>query len=818
MTNLRNHTKAYREAGSLAELVPIRSVLNPQTLLTKRGDLIRAYKMTSSDSEGLDPETLANHGRIFTEASRQLGTSITVYEVAIRRAGSSVPREDATAHPVLQRLTRNRAALFARKAQELYTTDAYIVLCAQGQWASSQSRWLDRLGISRRGFSRELTVNALGRRLLDEAARFEERASAFASVLAGAIDLQPLDAQEASRLYRRMLNFKAEKADVALARDESLNYQVCGSTLECHADHLVLDEHKVRVLSLKQPPASTFANMLSALTELKANAIVVTQWRAHDPQSARRFIQSLRRHFHNSKASFLNYTGSSAPAAHDVLIDDSASAMVDELGTCLSEMELGRETLGHASLTIILHDEDAGRLREAVGACLTIFGRLGGQLVEETYNALNAFLAALPGNQAFNLRQLWMTAANHADLSFLFTSNTGGLRDEHLGQEYLAALETNAGMPFFFGLHLQDVAHTLILGATGSGKSFLLCFFLTHAQKYTPLTFIFDLGGSYKTNTELLGGSYLTIANAAISGGASEGQTRKLPFSINPFASELTPAHHQFLHIFVRTLIEESGRKLTSAEEKDVYEQIENLYEIEPSQRRLGTLANMLGRTLRDALQKWVVGGPYAAVFDNEIDTLSFARFQTFDFEGFEKSPVLEPLLFYLFHRVNLVICSEAEATTFKIFAMDEAWRFFKHPAIRAYAAEAIKTWRKKNAAVIMATQSTEDLLASDMLDIVVESCPTKVFLANPGMNREIYRRVFQLSETEADLIAGLQPKRQLLLKRPGLAKVLNLEVDPETYWLYTSDPFDNEKRRKAFEHGFEKGLQILTTTQRSHP
>jgi hypothetical protein len=35
--------------------------------------------------------------------------------------------------------------------------------------------------------------------------------------------------------------------------------------------------------------------------------------------------------------------------------------------------------------------------------------------------------------------------------------------------------------------------------------------------------------------------------------------------------------------------------------------------------------------------------------------------------------------------------------------------------------------------------------------------------------------------------------------------------VDPKSYWLYTNDPFDNQKRRDAFEaYGFEKGLEIL--------
>ena len=159
-------------------------------------------------------------------------------------------------------------------------------------------------------------------------------------------------------------------------------------------------------------------------------------------------------------------------------------------------------------------------------------------------------------------------------------------------------------------------------------------------------------------------------------------------------------------------------------------------------------------------------------------------------------------------------------ATTFKVFVIDEAWRFLRHPTIKAYILEALRTWRKKNAAMILATQSSDDLLRSEMLSVVVESCATKMFLANPDMDVQRYRETFHLNETEADLIAHLIPKQQILVKRPDMAKVVNLNVDSKDYWLYTSSPYDRERRREAFErYGFEQGLDILAQSgaTRSH-
>jgi type IV secretion system protein VirB4 len=83
-------------------------------------------------------------------------------------------------------------------------------------------------------------------------------------------------------------------------------------------------------------------------------------------------------------------------------------------------------------------------------------------------------------------------------------------------------------------------------------------------------------------------------------------------------------------------------------------------------------------------------------------------------------------------------------------------------------------------------------------------------------MDRDLYRQKFHLNETEVELIAGLVPKQQFLIKTPELAKVANLHVDAKSYWLYTNDPYDNRRRKAAFDaHGFEKGLDVLAGVEK---
>src|SRR6185503_15308814 len=142
--------------------------------------------------------------------------------------------------------------------------------------------------------------------------------------------------------------------------------------------------------------------------------------------------------------------------------------------------------------------------------------------------------------------------------------------------------------------------------------------------------------------------------------------------------------------------------RLSDLEDRELYEAIENLYVLDATQRRLFTLANLLPRALAGRLRKWVEGGRYADLFDHVDDTLSVQRFQVFDFEAMRDYPMLlEPLLFYVLHRVNAAIDSTGGL---KLCVMDEAWRFIQHSTLRAYVEEALKTWRKRNAAIWLAT------------------------------------------------------------------------------------------------------------------
>jgi type IV secretion/conjugal transfer VirB4 family ATPase len=810
MLRLKRIFKNYQETGSLNEHVNLYGFVGPEVFLTKTGEVGLLLEVRGVDYECLDGAAIDGLTKRLESALKLFGDDFRVYQYLFKRNNQSIPYK-LYSNPVVDAAIQNRMAYLGAKSDTLFSLSIYYVILhrrspdshslgnALAQFPKHPGKALAEL--SARFLAKE-QVLVLGTEIARAEAALRQKAESFILQVSDFLPVRILAKQEAFRVLKQTLNFHPGKLELAkLKYDTFLDYYLCESQLECHRGHLRVDDYYVKVLTLKEPSVQSFPLIFKRLLEAEANYHVVTEWKKEDSGKTRRTIQARRRHFHNTRRSFFSQVNMNGAPTDDSLMDDSKESQVRELGEGLKEIELHGNYFGQFSLTVVIYDLELAKVDRACAEFYKVFSVHDAQLYEEKYNLLNAFLAAVPGNHVFNLRYLYLLNTNYADFSFLFTLHGGEPRNQHLHQEYLAVLETNHHTPYFLNLHYRDVAHTMILGRTGAGKSFLLNFLITNLQKYDPHTFILDLGGSFESLTQLFGGSYVRM------GLESE------DFKINPFSLPPTKENLDFLALFLKVLIQGTRMgELDPAIERDLYQQIENLYAIDPALRTLGVLGNTLGHDLSSRLAKWTRGGQFGFLFDNAEDTISFSRFQCFDFQRMSQYPeLLPPLLFYILHRANSVIADRQISSAFKAFFIDEAWVFLKNPGIQRYVVEALKTWRKHNAAMVLSTQSLDELKRSEILEVIIESCSTKIFLANPDMDRDLYRRQFHLNETEVELISSLIPKQQFLIKTPELAKVANLTVDAKSYWLYTNDPYDNKKRSEAFEtYGFKRGLEVL--------
>lgn len=802
MLKLRKFLKAYKDAGAFNSLLAPHRFLDEHVFLTKGNQLGVVLTAEGIDYECLTEGTLESYTRRIAAAWRSFDERFRIYQYVVKQDRAPIEQGGAYGNPTVQSTVQNRKEHLQAKAMGLYTLQLFCVFLYEPPAFSGNA-----------GLQRSLSTKKVLRVLAEELERNRAllmgHVESFLRNTGDLLGLTLLRKQEAFAFLRLLTNLDPDIAAAErLRHDNHVDYYLANSSLACTGNGLHVGEAQLEVLSLKEPPHQTFPNVLRDLLALQTNFILCTEFKRVLNEKAITTIRAAQSHFHWSQwvadipsiLSMILNRGN----RENVIADKSALNEVEDLDKTLGRINNDGEYLGEFSFTVVLYGwKEKARLQTAVADVVKIFGNHEGALIHETYNALNAYLSIIPGNQAFNLRHTWILSGNYADLSFLYCPYAGEKINKHLGQEHLAVVETNDLTPYYFNLHDDDRLGVLIFGAPGSGKSVLTNFFVDHSQKHAPRTFILDLGGSYRQIARKYDGAYVHMQ-------FGEGLQS---FRINPFTLPPTTENRQFLFTFVRLLLTNSGYQPTAADDRELNDAIEGLYILDREHRTLGNFAIGLPPHMTPYLHAWVGGGQYGSVFDNVEDTLTFSHFQTFDFQGMDElyPKVLEPLLFYLFQRISQVVYDPALIHSYKQLWADEVWRFLANDTARQYLVAAGKTWRKHNGGIGLVTQSMADLQNAGILDLVNEICPTKILLANPGADHAAYQRMFHLNDREVELFAGLLPKRQFLVKTQARAKVLNLDLDPRAYWEYTNSPYDNERRRAAIEqHGFEEGIQVL--------
>ena len=802
--------RIHEATGSLAEELPYWGWLDDgHTCLTRSGELVAAGRLRPAAVDGRTPEQIDRVLGLWQRLLSGLGPDTRLYFHMLRRPNRTEAPED-NGSDITSLSGRRRRAFLAGRVQRL---DAYVVWShdpglrpvGEGSGSGPVAR-LTRLWKRR---SSKTATTYLAAEIEAAAGRFRAMIDASRSLVAEHTPVELLGAHEASGLLSELINRPGTIWDGATG--SGMNWRLALSELEAERSHLRLDGEPVILYSLLSPPGQAHANLLEGLYCLDAVMTVSLEWRPWTVEAARRRIRGAQRHYFARRYSMMAHARETEGTAA-AMVDSAAAAESDRLGGALVELEADGVAYGEASLTIALHG-DLGEIERLDGDVRRIFAAHDAKVIREGYGQFPVWFSRLPAQpRRRQVRRVFVSAGLAACIAPVFGPPRGSARSSHLGREALAVFETPWRTPYGYDLFAGDVGHTLILGATGSGKSFALNFLLVEALKYGPRVLILDLGGSYRWLTRFLGGRYLELAP-----GEAEPTLR-----LQPFALPATTRTFQFLTGWLLRLLKLGGYEAGGADTSEIRARIDDLYALGPERRTLSVLARSLPSAMWPALSRWTEGGAWGAYFDNapaDTPDLEFRDWQVIDLAGAaEHVDLCEAALSYLLERMRLDIEDPRQAARLKLMVVDEAWRYMQDPAVLNYLAEAAKTWRKKNAALILATQSAVDVTGTPGAAALLESIPTKLFLANPDLPDEA-GALFRLNEAEVAQVRELTPKRELYVRRPDEAAVLRLEVDPESYWLYTSSPLDAEKRAVAVaKHGLVRALEVLASPHPNNP
>ena len=142
-----------------------------------------------------------------------------------------------------------------------------------------------------------------------------------------------------------------------------------------------------------------------------------------------------------------------------------------------------------------------------------------------------------------------------------------------------------------------------------------------------------------------------------------------------------------------------------------------------------------------------------------------------------------------------------------RLFPIDEAWLFLKHPAWRDKIQDWLKTLRKKNAVVLLSTQSMADVKESPIASAILQSTATKIYLPNSEAGNEGMRQFYEyagLNSREIELLQTATPKRDYYVVQRLGRRMISFRLGPVALaFLGVSGQKDQSANRRPGERAW---------------
>jgi type IV secretion system protein VirB4 len=322
------------------------------------------------------------------------------------------------------------------------------------------------------------------------------------------------------------------------------------------------------------------------------------------------------------------------------------------------------------------------------------------------------------------------------------------------------------------------LGHTLILGPSGSGKSTLLALIVSQFERYkNAQIFVFDKGCSmYPLCMALENSVHYDLGSdgdnlsfcplAEIDTTAGQGSAAEwLESMLILQGGEMTPLRRAAISDALKILAESTASRAADAEGED----------------RAGGPRGIFGRTITDFLAtlqdeelrqifSYYSLGHAGEMLDGTSDDIRYAKTTVFELEhlfNMDKKIVV-PVFLHIFRQIEKRILSgreQGQSGRPSLIVIDEAWLALSNPIFASKIKEWLKVLRKNNCAVVLATQSLNDIVNSPVMDAVLDSCETRILLPNPNAlsdsMRDLYMKHLALSERQVNIIARAEKKRE---------------------------------------------------------
>ncbi|CAE6507978.1 MAG: VirB4 family type IV secretion/conjugal transfer ATPase [Nitrosomonas sp. PRO4] len=523
----------------------------------------------------------------------------------------------------------------------------------------------------------------------------------------------------------------------------------------------------IQTVSIEGFPLESTPGMLNILSELPG----VYRWSSRyifmDTHEAVAHLDQYRKKWKQKIRGFFDQVFN-LQSSH---VDEDALNMTEDAQSAIAETNSGFVAQGYYTSVVVLMMEDRAALEDAARKVEKAINHLGFAARIETINTMEAYLGSLPGHGVENVRRPLINTMNLADLLPVNTIWTGKAQAPcpmyPPNSPPLMHCVTQGATPFRLNLHVRDLGHTFMFGPTGAGKSTHLALIAAQLRRYKNMSvYCFDKGLSMYPLTKAVGGQHFTVA----------GDDEALAFCPLQFLE--SKGDRAWALEWICTMVELNGITVSPQQRNEISLAITNMHQ-SGSHTLSDFLVTIQDEAIREALKQYTIDGMMGHLLDAEEDGLHLSSFTTFEIEELmnlgEKYAL--PTLLYLFRRIERSLQGQPAA-----ILLDEAWLMLGHPVFRAKIREWLKVMRKNNCLVLMATQSLSDAANSGILDVIVESTATKIFLPNVFARDEeaaaLYRRM-GLNARQIEILAAAVPKQHYYTVSENGRRLYELALGP---------------------------------------
>ncbi|MCY1023952.1 TraC family protein [Pyxidicoccus sp. MSG2] len=525
-------------------------------------------------------------------------------------------------------------------------------------------------------------------------------------------------------------------------------------------------------------------------------------------QRERKATLNRRARFVDFSRSFMGRLGLGGHSASQDIEDAAAQSSI--LGA-LSELQHTSSKVVDLSVAVLLEAGTPQEVDAQVEGMREVFNRQGNaELYRETVAQLPVFFSIFPGALAYPARRKACTSRNAADFLPVFGPWRGTTTPTSL-------LQTPAGDPVAFDFFDPSVpsTHGFAAAATGSGKSFQFGSLVRDARARGYEAILLDNGGSWRRFTEASGGAFLPVTlNTSLSPFESYSELVQADGTLNP--ADLANVV-RFLAVCTCDSTLPTFDKLHEAVALRAVSAAYVQLRKEPSRRPIisdfakalvgfrwesqddEAIAQSLVRRLWNCTE-----GTYAGML-NRPCTLDFSSpLLTFDLEEVSKDEGLKALALATITRTVEVRAARAlkQRGALTLFAIDEAHQLLKTPATESFIEYAYRTFRKKGISCWLISQQFNDFTSARCGPTLIENSTLKMVLYHPQGGYEQLSHHFRLTPRAKAALESLSTSpgfySDFLLMYGAHQVVCRNRVDPYTYWLLTTDRYDNDLLRCA--------------------